>query len=99
MANGRLESDPLFLGLTRPAMAFGVTYTWFLVEAFVLVIYFINTSDAVGLAISAPLLHGIGYFICAKEPRFMDMIITKFTKCMKCKNARFHGGAQSFDLY
>ena len=99
MANGRLESDPLFLGLTRPAMAFGVTYTWFLVEAFVLVIYFINTSDFLGLFVATPILHGVGYFICAKEPRFMDMLIIKSAKCMKCKNARFHGNTQSFDLY
>jgi len=99
MANGRLESDPLFLGLTRPAMAFGVTYTWFLVEVFCLVIYFINSSDFLGLFITTPILHGIGYFICAKEPRFMDMIIIKGARCMKCKNARFHGNTQSFDLY
>lgn len=99
MANGRLESDPLFLGLTRPAMAFGVTYTWFLVEAFALIVYFINSADFLGLIVGAVGLHGVGYFICAKEPRFMDMVIIKGARCMRCKNIRFHGNTQSFDLY
>lgn len=99
MANGRIESDPLFLGLTRPAMALGVTYGWFLIEAFVLVIYFVNSSDFVGLIVCGLIAHGIGYFINANEPRFVDILIIKTAKCTKCKNTRFHGGTQSFDLY
>lgn len=99
MANGRLESDPLFLGLTRPAMAFGVTYTWFMLNAMTWILYFINTSDFLWVFVGAPTIHGIGYFICSKEPRIMDIIMIKGSKCMKCKNARFHGGTQSFDLY
>lgn len=99
MANGRIESDPLFLGLTRPAVAFGVTYSWFLVEAMALIVYFVNSSDFIGLLLCGAVAHGIGYFITTKEPRFMDMIIIKTAKCMKCKNTRFHGGTQSFDLY
>lgn len=99
MANGRLESDPLFLGLTRPAMAFGVTYLWFMLNAMTWILYFINTSDFVWMIIGAPTIHGIGYFICSKEPRFMDILLIKGGKCMKCKNARYHGNTQSYDLY
>ena len=32
---GRLQADPLFLALTRPAMLLGVTYAWFMLEGMV----------------------------------------------------------------
>ena len=38
---GTLKTDALFLGLTRPAMLAGVTYTYFAMEFFVAIIIFI----------------------------------------------------------
>ena len=42
---GRLGTDPLFLGLTRPPMMLGVTYSWFVVNAMIWTLYFINFSS------------------------------------------------------
>jgi len=96
---GRLEADALFLGLTRPAMVFGVTYLWFMVNAMISLIYFINTSDFIRLIPAALIVHLIGYLICMKEPRYMEILVTKTSKCMKCRNTLFHGGTHSYDVY
>ena len=99
MSDGRLEADPLFLGLTRPPMVFGVTYLWFLVNALIWILYFINTSDFVRLLPGSIITHFVGYFICLKEPRYFELIMTKSSKCMKCRNTMFHSFTQSFDPY
>ncbi len=99
MAGGRLEADPVFLGLTRPAMILGVTYAWFTLNGFFWALYFINTSDFFYLIFGAIGVHLVGFFITSKEPRFMDIVVTKASKCMKCRNTMFHGNTQSYDLY
>ncbi len=96
---GRLQKDPLFLGLTRPAMMLGVTYTWFLVNAMIWALYFVNTSDLVRMVPGALITHLVGYFICAKEPRYMDILIIRGAKCTKSRNSIFHGYTQSYDPY
>jgi type IV secretion system protein VirB3 len=96
---GRLEADPLFLGLTRPPMMLGVTYSWFMLNALTWAMVFINTSDF-GLMIPGGVAtHFIGYMICSREPRFMDIWMVKMSKCSRCKNSGFHHNTQSYDLY
>jgi type IV secretion system protein VirB3 len=96
---GRLGVDPLFLGLTRPAMMLGVTYNWFMVNGMIWVTYFIQTSNFAVLVPGAIFTHLLGYIICSKEPRFVDLWVIRMQKCMKCRNTMFHGYTQSFDLY
>lgn len=97
---GRLEADPLFLGLTRPPMMAGVSYSWFMLNGMIWNLYFINTSDLGTFIPGFAFCHLIGYIICSKEPRFMDIWITKVQRCLKgSKNAGYHGGTQSYDFY
>lgn len=96
---GRLQADPLFLGLTRPPMMLGVTYSWFMLNALVWAVVFINTADFGVLIPGAVTVHFIGYMICSREPRYMDIWIVKLSKCARCKNASFHHNTQSYDLY
>ncbi len=92
-----IGSDPLFLGLTRPAMIFGVAYPFAILNGFTCLIYFILTEKFIGF-LALPFFHGIGYLICAKEPLFIDLIMTKASKCTKCKNKSIYG-SNSYDVY
>ena len=96
---GRLQADPLFLGLTRPPMMLGVTYNWFMVNGMVWLLYFINTSNVGVVLPGSIMMHLLGYIICSKEPRFVDLWMTRLQKCSKCRNSSFHSMTQSFDVY
>lgn len=95
---GKIQSDPLFVGLTRPTMFLGVSFLFVVVNAFSCILYFINTSDFLGLFVALPGFHMVGYIICFKEPLFIELFIIHSSKCRKCKNKSFHG-ANSYDFY
>jgi type IV secretion system protein VirB3 len=91
------DSDPLFLGLTRPAMIFGVTYPFAVLNGFCCLIYFIMTEDFKGF-LALPFLHGLAYMICVKEPLAIELLMIKGAKCTKCKNRGVYG-ANSYDVF
>lgn len=97
--SGRLSSDPLFQGLTRPTMILGVSYMFFVVNASVCMITFINMQSFLVLVGIAPAIHLAGYLICLKEPRAIEMAFVKVKKGFKCMNRRYHGYTNSYDLY
>ncbi len=93
-----MTRDPLFLGLTRPAMLLGVTYNWFTFEGFVSIIMFINGGDDKFYAFLAALVfHAIGFVLCSHEPRFVDIIKVSAQTNAKCVNKRFHNNTISYD--
>ena len=75
--SGRLQSDPLFQGLTRPTMILGVSYMYFVINALISMITFINLQSFQVLFIVAPGVHLIGYLICLKEPRAIELVLIK----------------------
>lgn len=99
MSGSRLQSDPLFQGLTRPTMVFGVSYMFFVLNAVISMVSFINTSSFMVLLVVAPGIHLIAYLICLKEPRAMEMFVVKMRKGLRCMNRSFHGGTNSYDQY
>ncbi|MDE3060839.1 MAG: VirB3 family type IV secretion system protein [Pseudomonadota bacterium] len=99
MAAGRLQSDPLFQGLTRPTMILGVSYMYFVINAVVCMVTFINTQNFVVLLFVAPTIHLIGFIICIKEPRAMELFLLKMRKGYKCVNRGFHGYTNSYDPF
>ncbi len=99
MASGRLQSDPLFQGLTRPTMILGVSYMYFVVNAIVCMITFINTQSFIVILVIAPIVHLIGYLICLKEPRAIDLFLVRMKKGLKCVNRNYHGHTNSYDPY
>ena len=94
-----IGSDPLFLGLTRPSMIFGVTYVFAGMNAVVSLMLFVLTTRFIYLLVMLPSLHGIAYLICLKEPLMLELVIMKTTNFMKCSNKTFYGGANSYDVY
>ena len=67
-----VTADPLFAGVTRPAMAFGVTYSALLANAIVTVELFLLTRNLLWLAVCVP-VHGVFWLLCLNEPRFFDL--------------------------
>jgi type IV secretion system protein VirB3 len=92
--SGNLSSDPLFVGLTRPTMVFGVSISYAMLNMIVSVVYFINTSSIMILPI-ALIIHAVGYILCFKEPRFMEIYLNKLSRCNNCPN-RSYFGANSY---
>lgn len=90
MANGRLGYDPLFVGLTRPNLLFGVSIIYAMMNMMISVTYFINTSSFKIIPI-ALIVHFIGYIACFKEPRFMEIYLNKNAKCNQCPNKSYYG--------
>ncbi|MDR0571514.1 MAG: VirB3 family type IV secretion system protein [Rickettsiales bacterium] len=99
MANGRIEADSLFLGLTRPSMILGVTYIYAGMNAIGSVMAFIMTSNFVYLLVLMPTLHIIAYIICLKEPLMLEIILMRTGNFNQCYNKTFHGGLNSYDVY
>ncbi len=97
--SGRLQSDPLFQGLTRPTMIFGVSYMYFLINAMVCLVTFINMQNFIVLLVVAPAVHCAGYLICMKEPRAIEMLMVKLKKGYKCINRGYHKNNNSYDPY
>ncbi len=95
---GRLETDPLFLALTRPTMVLGVTYLWAAAEALVFCLYFVNTSNFKGI-FYVMVLHSIGVLLCSYEPRFLNILMVAGKTSAKCKNKRYHNNTASYDMY
>jgi type IV secretion system protein VirB3 len=70
--NRGVVADTLFAGVTRPAMAFGVTYSGLLANAVVTVELFLLTRNILWLLACVP-VHGLFWLLCLSEPRFFDL--------------------------
>jgi type IV secretion system protein VirB3 len=69
-----LTADPLFVGATRPPMRWGVTYSALLVNGVFTMAVFLLTKNLLTLALALP-IHGICALLCARDPRFFDLIL------------------------
>src|SRR5271169_3576637 len=72
--NEGVIADPLFVGVTRPAMAFGVTYGAALANGMLTVELFLLTRNLLALLVCLP-VHGILWILCAVEPRFFELLL------------------------
>lgn len=97
--SGSIGADPLFLGLTRPPLLLGVSYTFAALNGIVSLLAFVITSQFFYLLVLLPGLHLIGWFICLKEPRAIELLMAKTSKCSVCRNRMYHGGTNSYDVY
>jgi type IV secretion system protein VirB3 len=94
---GSVSTDPLFVGLTRATMIFGVSFKFFFLNFFVSLLSYINFPGPLVIVVALG-LHLFGYIICFKEPLFLELYINKSQRCMKTVNKLYHG-ANSYDPY
>ena len=96
--SGRLQTDPLFQGLARPPMIAGVSYMYFVVNAILTMICFINTSDFRSFFLGV-VIHGFGYLLCMKEPRAVELWILRCGKGFLSWNRAYHHHTNSYDVF
>ncbi|TAE81132.1 MAG: type IV secretion system protein VirB3 [Alphaproteobacteria bacterium] len=98
---GRLQSDPLFQALARPVMIAGVSYLYFVLNAMMSMIVFIHSNDFLMLIVIGPAIHAVGYLICMKEPRAVELMVLRGKFGYKSYNNLFgfHFNANSYDVF
>lgn len=72
--NAGVTADPLFVGATRPAMRWGVTYAALLFNMVFVMETFLATRNLLALFLCVP-IHGICALLCARDPRFFDLML------------------------
>lgn len=84
MAAG-LDRDQLFVALTRPQMFAGVTYSYFVLNGVIATELFLIFHSIWVLA-AALVIHLIGMVLCVREPRFLDLWMTRVRTCPRVRN-------------
>lgn len=72
--NAGLTADPLFVGITRPPMRWGVAYEALLLNLVVTMEVFVMTKNLMTLLIAIP-IHGICALLCARDVRFFHLML------------------------
>ena len=72
--NAGLTTDPLFVGVTRPPMRWGVTYSALLFNLVFTMEVFLLSKNLLTLLIALP-VHGLCALLCARDARFFDLIL------------------------
>ena len=71
--------DSIVGGLTRPPTMLGIPFTLFVVEFCAVVLIFVNTKNLFMFLLLVP-IHGVAYALTVRDNRFVDVIITRFSK-------------------
>lgn len=69
-----LIADPLFVGITRPPMRWGVAYEALLLNLVITMEIFVVTNNLLTLLIAVP-IHGICALLCAREARCFHLML------------------------
>jgi len=72
--NTGVTADPVFVGVTRPPMRFGVTYVALLGNLAFTMEGFLLTKNLLVLLIAIP-IHGVCALLCARDARYFDLLI------------------------
>lgn len=72
--NTGLTVDPLFVGITRPPMRWGVAYEALLLNLVVTMEIFVMTKNLLTLLIAIP-IHGVCALLCTRDARFFHLML------------------------
>lgn len=87
-----VHTDPLFVGLTRPATMWGIPYIAFVVEFMTTTLIFLAVGNPVYLLLAVP-IHGVLYLVSANDPGVFHSIFIWMKTLGRCRNTRFWGAA------
>lgn len=82
-----IERNTLFVGLARPQMFAGVTYSYFVANLIVATELFLISRSA-WVLLAALVVHVAGVLLCLKEPRIFDLWLVRAANCPRIKNYR-----------
>jgi len=83
-----MSADPLFLGMTRPALIWGVPFGAFVLNVVVSTIAFLVATDLRGFLI-APVVHALAYLLCLRDIRIFEILAVRAAATPPVPNARF----------
>lgn len=83
-------TDPLFVGLTRPATMFGIPFLAFIIEFMVVAVVFLGIGNPLYLLLAVP-VHAILYLISAHDPGIFAGMAMWLKTSSKCRNRSFWG--------
>lgn len=86
-----IREDPLFVGLTKPPLIFGVSFSFAMVNMMISTIIYIQMSS-IKIIFIAFIIHMIGYILCFNEPLFIEIYANKAQNFTKCKNTKDYKG-------
>ena len=95
---GRLQTDPLFLGLARPPTILGVSYMYFVLNALITMVLFINSKSFYAFPFGL-VIHFFGVLVCLKEPRAIELWMLRMKYGYRTWNRRFHSFTNSYDVF
>src|SRR5579863_4179769 len=72
--NAGLTADVLFVGVTRPPMRWGVTFSALLFNLVFTMEIFLLSKNLLTLLVAIP-IHGLCALLCARDARFFDLIL------------------------
>ncbi len=98
MAGGRLQTDPLFQGLARPPMIAGVSYMYFVLNAMITMVTFIDTKSFLAFPLGV-VIHMFGYLLCMKEPRAVELWMLRMRFGFISWNRVYHHHTNSYDVF
>lgn len=98
MSGGRLRADPLFQGLARPPMIAGVSYMYFVVNAMITMVLFIDTKSFFAFPCGI-IIHLFGYLLCLREPRAVELWILRMKWGYRSWNRRYYHNTNSYDVF
>lgn len=82
-----LQRDRLFVALTRPQMFAGVTYSFFVINFVIAAELFLIFRSA-WVVVPTLLIHLLGVVLSIREPRMIDLWITRVSRCPRVRNYR-----------
>lgn len=82
-----LHRDTLFIAITRPQMFAGVTFSFFVINAIVAVELFL-IFRSLWVLLAAVVIHLVGMVVSLREPRFVDLWLTRVRTCPRVRNHR-----------
>lgn len=83
----RIESDTLFVALSRPQMLFGATYAFVIANAIAMTELFLIFKSA-WIILVAVLAHVAGWAACLRDPHIFDLWLVKVQRCSRIRNHR-----------
>ena len=88
-----VEIDPLFIGMTRPAVTLGVPMEFFglnfMIFGIGMILFLSLTGKFLWFLLFTLPLHGLGYVATEKDPHWMGVWLTKIGKCPPTRNKRY----------
>jgi type IV secretion system protein VirB3 len=79
------ERDALVVGMTRPLMLFGVTYSYFVIEGMAATVLFLMVNSLLYLLVIVP-LHVLGVVLCKWDARFFDILFRAAQRARPVRN-------------